>query len=180
MLISLQFLWRHDIETFSALLVLSEGNPSAWWPIYVSLNMVIIDSDNICRPFDTKPSLKQWWHVVNSMTSESNTRNAENKSSDYANFVVTGGTGSSVVFNNHGGTTDCKVGMMTILLGFQWIPFNEMHLKMSSLNFIMTSWNGNIFRVTGHWCGEFTGPRWIPRTRASDAELWCFLWSVPE
>ena len=22
--------------------------------------------------------------------------------------------------------------------------------------------------------------RWIPRTKASDAELWCFLWSVPE
>ena len=28
--------------------------------------------------------------------------------------------------------------------------------------FTMTSWNGNIFRVTGHLCGEFTGPRWIP------------------
>ena len=29
----------------------------------------------------------------------------------------------------------------------------------------MTSSNGNIFRVTGHWCGEFTGPRWIPAQR---------------
>ena len=38
----------------------------------------------------------------------------------------------------------------------------------------MTSSNGNIFRVTGHLCREFTGPRWIPRTKASDAELWCF------
>ena len=28
---------------------------------------------------------------------------------------------------------------------------------------MMTSSNGNIFRVTGHFCGEFTGPRWIPR-----------------
>ena len=27
--------------------------------------------------------------------------------------------------------------------------------------FMMTSSNGNIFRVTGHLCGEFTGPRWI-------------------
>ena len=40
---------------------------------------------------------------------------------------------------------------------------------------MMTSSNGNIFRVTGHLCGEFTGHRWIPRTKASDAELWCFL-----
>ena len=28
----------------------------------------------------------------------------------------------------------------------------------------MTSSNGNIFRVTGYLCGEFTGDRWIPRT----------------
>ena len=27
---------------------------------------------------------------------------------------------------------------------------------------MMTSSNGNNFRVTGHLCGEFTGPRWIP------------------
>ena len=38
----------------------------------------------------------------------------------------------------------------------------------------------NIFRVTGHLCGEFTGHRWIPCTKASDAEFWCFLWSSPE
>ena len=46
--------------------------------------------------------------------------------------------------------------------------------------YMMMSSNGNIFRVTGHLCGEFTGPRWIPRTKASDAELWCFLWSASE
>ena len=28
----------------------------------------------------------------------------------------------------------------------------------------MTSSNGNIFRVTCHFCGEFTGHRWIPCT----------------
>ena len=44
---------------------------------------------------------------------------------------------------------------------------------------MMTSSNGNIFRVTGPLCGEFTGPRWIPHTKASDAELGCFLWSTP-
>ena len=42
-----------------------------------------------------------------------------------------------------------------------------------------TSSKGNIFRVTGLLCGEFTGHRWIPRTKASDAELWYFLWSAP-
>ena len=29
-------------------------------------------------------------------------------------------------------------------------------------------------------CREFTGHQWIPCTKASDAELWCFLWSAPE
>ena len=47
-------------------------------------------------------------------------------------------------------------------------------------NLMMTSSNGNIFRVTGHLCGEFTGDRWIPCTKANDAELWCFLWSEPD
>ena len=46
--------------------------------------------------------------------------------------------------------------------------------------FMMTSSNGYIFRVTGHLCGEFTVPRWIPHTKASDSELWCFLWSASE
>ena len=44
---------------------------------------------------------------------------------------------------------------------------------------MMTSSNGNIFRVTGPFWGEFTSHRWIPLTKASDAELWCFLWSAP-
>ena len=38
----------------------------------------------------------------------------------------------------------------------------------------MTSSNGNIFRVTGHLCEEFTGHRWIPRIMANDAELLMF------
>ena len=41
--------------------------------------------------------------------------------------------------------------------------------------FMMTSSNGNIFRVTRHLCGEFTGLRWILRTKASGDELWCFF-----
>ena len=45
---------------------------------------------------------------------------------------------------------------------------------------MMTSSNGNIFRDTGPLCGEFTGHRWIPLTKASDADLWCFLCPAPE
>ena len=31
------------------------------------------------------------------------------------------------------------------------------------------------FRVTGPLCGKFTGHRWIPCTKASDAEFWCLF-----
>ena len=39
---------------------------------------------------------------------------------------------------------------------------------------MMTSSNGNIFRVTGPLWGESTGHRCIPLTKAGDAELWFF------
>ena len=38
----------------------------------------------------------------------------------------------------------------------------------------------HFFRVPGPLRGEFTGHRWISLTKASDAELWCFLWCAPE
>ena len=63
---------------------------------------------------------------------------------------------------------------------------NQMYTALESsvttifeVNFIMTSPNVNIFRVTDPLCGEFTGHRWIPLTKASDAEHWCSLWSAP-
>ena len=57
-----------------------------------------------------------------------------------------------------------------------WWHEMEMHYALLVLceGSMMTSSNGNIFRVTGHLCWEFTGHRWNPRTKASDAELWCF------
>ena len=53
-------------------------------------------------------------------------------------------------------------------------------VSIDVINNMMTSTNENIFRITGHLCGEFTGHLWIPRTKASDAELWYFLWYAPE
>ena len=49
------------------------------------------------------------------------------------------------------------------VLGWRWAsPYSYRH-KNTALGWdMMTSWNGNIFRVTGHLCGKFTGDRWIP------------------
>ena len=35
------------------------------------------------------------------------------------------------------------------------------------------------FRRYWPFVQRIIGHRWIPRTKASDAELWCFLWSAP-
>ena len=51
-------------------------------------------------------------------------------------------------------------------------------LSLNWLSLMMTSSNRNIFRVIGLLCGEITGHRWIPLTKASNAELWGFLWSA--
>ena len=59
----------------------------------------------------------------------------------------------------------------------RWIWSKITHALIRKTWYMMTSSNGNIFRFTGHLCGEFTGHRWIPHTNASDAELWCFLCS---
>ena len=45
---------------------------------------------------------------------------------------------------------------------------------LSADGLMMTSLNGNLFRVTGHLCGEFTGHRWIPLTKGQYCGLWCF------
>ena len=52
--------------------------------------------------------------------------------------------------------------------------------RQTDKQFKLTSSNGNIFRVTGPLWGESTRHRWIPLIKASDAELWCFLWSAPD
>ena len=61
----------------------------------------------------------------------------------------------------------------SILQNFFYGMFGS-HLQPREFN-MKTSWNGNIFHVTGHLCREFTGHQWILRTKASDAEFWWFF-----
>ena len=56
----------------------------------------------------------------------------------------------------------------------RYINADEMSYTGGSLrktDYMKTSSYGNIFRIAGHLFREFTDPRWIPRTKASDAEL---------
>ena len=86
------------------------------------------------------------------------------------------------IHEHHSGSYELGVNLYWYL----WIRCNKINTclscfpepsfdKLSLYTFIMmTSSNGNIFRVTGPLCGEFAGHRWIPLIKASDAELWCF------
>ena len=58
---------------------------------------------------------------------------------------------------------------ISIILAFPNITFSLL------IGYIVTSSNGNIFCVIGPLCGEFTGHRWIPLSKASDGELWCLF-----
>ena len=63
-------------------------------------------------------------------------------------------------------------------------PLTKAHLKDTKFKSVaqnvflyhkvimITPSDGSIFRVTGLLWGEFTGHRWIPLTKASEAEFW--------
>ena len=66
-------------------------------------------------------------------------------------------------------------------LNINWVSFDTSTNLTVLLRDMMTSSNGNSFRVTAWlFVRESTGHRWIPLTKASDAGLWCFLWSASE
>ena len=79
-----------------------------------------------------------------------------------------------------------QMHMYIYIYNFGNIPMGDDTYMLSTdpydadLGIMVASSNGSIFRVTGPLWGESTGHRWIPLTKASDAELWCFLWIAPE
>ena len=46
--------------------------------------------------------------------------------------------------------------------------------QIPAILYVKESLNGNIFRVTVPLCGELTGNRWIPLTKASDEDVVLF------
>ena len=59
--------------------------------------------------------------------------------------------------------------------GFYRNQFSQRSVAPHGLPSMVTSSNGNIFRVTGPLCRALIGHRWIPHAKASDAELWCYF-----
>ena len=84
------------------------------------------------------------------------------------------------IHENASENTVCE--MAAILSWGRWVYIGNLWYSASQelYAYMMTSSNGNIFCVVGTLCGEFISHQWIPHAKASDAELWCFLWSVPD
>ena len=84
------------------------------------------------------------------------------KASHISKYILT----SFAFFNHEKEITTKKIASLLTLSSSLYLA-----QVVYSANWVcmMTSSNGKKIRVTGHLCGEFTGPRWIPRSKASEA-----------
>ena len=147
--------WRHQMETFSALLALCVTGefPSVTRIIDVSLICALnkrLNKQSWGWWFEA-PSRSLWRHCIGDFTYklQYTPRYIDNRS---RLFFVCGAV---------------------VLIWLSWLLHRHCYLHDDVIK-----WE----HFPRYWplCGEFTGPRWIPRTKASDAELCYFLWSLPE
>ena len=140
----------------------------AEWRIYASANLAVIGSDNGLSPVGRKG-------IIGTIAGLLSIRHKET----YFNDISFGNpkflsskmnlTMSSAKWRPNFLALNVPIPVYMIRLHYRGCG-----VRASPL--VMTSSNGSFFCVTGHLCGEFTGYRWIPLTKASVAELWCFLW----
>ena len=80
-----------------------------------------------------------------------------------------------IIFNHKGmGLDDIKCNTFRTLIG----PcLHATKMQMHQMHDDVIKWK----HFPRYWpfARGITGHRWIPRTKAIDAELWCFLWSHP-
>ena len=168
--------WRHQMETFSALLAICAGNSpvSGEFPAQRPVTRSFYVFYDLYPNKRLSKQLSGWWFETHSPQLW---RHSNGSYQLYLSVCFRYAWVRIIPFI-YISASHIRIDKFTIYSAyFQALGIlPAVHLCSS----MMTSSNGNIFRVTVHLCGEFTGLRWIPRTKASDAELWCFLWSGPE
>ena len=88
------------------------------------------------------------------------------------------------VMVDHPGTA-CRIQLLHCIVSEYCLTWSK-HMSRNGFGPVCVAYihddgiKWNHFRVTGPLWAKFTGHRWIPLTKASNAELWCFLWSAPE
>ena len=78
--------------------------------------------------------------------------------------------------------TVCQFRNKHRIQSIYWYPIIDVICIVNCADLISISHNGtsngNNFRVGDPLCGKFNCHRWIPFTKASDAELWCFFFDL--
>ena len=163
--------WRHQMETFSASLVLCVGNS----PVTGEFP----SQRPVTRSFDVFFFICAW---TNDWENNRDSGDSRRHRAHYDVIVMKSARHQDLCCNHQRYFASWHLtgqyGRLGMLI--PWVSPSCQSVQLIGPWQIMTSSNGNIFRVTGPLYGEFTVHRWIPITKASDAEFWSFLWSVPE
>ena len=160
--------WRHQMETFSALLAICAGNSPRKFP----------EQRPVTRNFDV------------SICSRINGRVNDGEAGDLRRLLAHYDVTVMVCLISVGATVKCRP-MWSIspypsgLLNSEWEIVRLPKCQWSNLEWyrspdwhrsnMMTWSNWNIFRVTGPLWLESTDHRWIPLTKFNDTEMWCFF-----
>ena len=110
-----------------------------WWTFSMVKSTIIASDNAFFACWAPSHCLNQCWLIVNCARRTNNQWNFDCNS----NFFVEGNAFESVV---------CNMVAIFLSASICWSS-SQRHVGM------MTSSSGNIFRVTGHLCGEFTGLR---------------------
>ena len=132
------------------------------WGVQFNACLTTCHSCPMQQPLSTEVIRYMYWQAVVLKVSNLHKSHTHAHINHWKMRVVMMPTLSSLVALQVGIMITCSVGI--IFRCRQWWKLDD-----------IIKWKH--FRcVTGHLCGDFTRYRWIPRTKASDAKLWCFLW----
>ena len=149
-----------------------------WMKINCKTNSLMVTSTKVALISTEQQYIKQYWMSIQIRYRSCNVL-VPNSGSRYQRYQMLVSVMKTVPFLYRHVYWESHSAVFGSAHRTGWMP-GAVPTARPSFVCMMTSSNGNIFRVTGHLCGEFTGPRWIPRTKASDAGLWCFLWCASE
>ena len=167
--------WRHQMETFSALLAICAGNSAVTGEFPAQRKV-----KRSCGVFFdlrlNKRLSKQWWGWWFETPSRPSWRHCNGFTCILGDTSDACGVVGELYFDDHGPTGQFSQSKNWLLSG--------RHPRLQVVPCALSWWvyddviNSKHFPCYWSFVGEFIGYRWIPRTKPSDAELWCFPWSA--
>ena len=145
---------------------------NSWWLIRAVVSCVITDSGMSCCLSDVKPfleSMRSYWrlgHYRNKLHLNVNTHTYTLYAVFHREMFLS--QCRDIIYNPETVTTPTPVLQHVYAHALETVPQHNDVMKWKH------------FPRNWPFVREFIGHRWMPLTKDSDAELWCFLWSAPE